>query len=316
MTSTVTARLSPGRAPVDVLKALFPCGSITGAPKIRAMEIIAEVETSARGAYTGSIGWLDPAGDAAFNVVIRTLTMKRGAVEAEIGLGSAVVADSSAAGEWAECLAKGRFVTAGARAFDLIETMAFDPSDGLLLLERHLERMKASADALGFAFDRHEVRNELQAATFRLRAASRVRLLLARSGAVAIEIRPAPPTPQAPVAVALQPLPVAPADFRLRHKTTDRGFYREALAKAGSFEVIFADGEGRLTEGSFTNIFVERDGALLTPPLARGLLPGILRGQLLDEGRAVESDLVADDLADGFFIGNAVRGLIPAVLVR
>lgn len=316
MTSTVTARLSPDRAPVDVLKTLFPCGSITGAPKIRAMEIIAEVETSARGAYTGSIGWLDPAGDAAFNVVIRTLTMKRGAVEAEIGLGSAVVADSSAAGEWAECLAKGRFVTAGARAFDLIETMAFDPSDGLLLLERHLERMKASADALGFAFDRHEVRNELQAATFRLRAASRVRLLLARSGAVAIEIRPAPPTPRAPVAVALQPLPVAPADFRLRHKTTDRGFYHEALAKAGSFEVIFMDGEGRLTEGSFTNIFVERDGALLTPPLARGLLPGILRGQLLDEGRAVESDLAADDLADGFFIGNAVRGLIPAVLVR
>ncbi len=316
MTSTVTARLAPGRSAIDVLAALFPCGSITGAPKIRAMEIVAEIEPSARGAYTGSIGWLDPAGDAAFNVVIRTLAMERGAVEAEIGLGSAVVADSTAAGEWAECLAKGRFVTAGARTFDLIETMAFDPADGLLLLERHLERMKASADALGFAFDRHEVRNELQAATFRLRSASRVRLLLARSGAVAIEIRPAPAAQQAPVAVTLAPLPVDPADFRLHHKTTDRDFYRDALAGTGGFEVVFADGEGRLTEGSFTNIFVERNGVLLTPPLVRGLLPGVLRGQLLDEGRAVEADLTADDLAGGFLIGNAVRGLIPATLVR
>ncbi len=314
MTSTVTAQLDPAHSAIDVLGALFPCGSVTGAPKIRAMEIIAEVEPSSRGAYTGSIGWLDPAGDAAFNVVIRTLEMERGAVEAKIGLGSAVVADSTAAGEWAECLAKGRFVTAGARPFDLIETMAFDPSDGLLLLDRHLERMKASADALGFAFDRHDVRNELQAATFRLRAAARVRLLLARSGAVAIEIRPAPTAQPAPVAVSLATLPVDPTDFRLRHKTTDRGFYGDALARAGSFEVVFADSQGRLTEGSFTNIFVERDGMMLTPPLSRGLLPGILRAQLIDEGRAVESDLTADDLAEGFLIGNALRGLMTARL--
>jgi len=316
MTSTVTARLAPKRSAIDVLVALFPCGSVTGAPKIRAMEIIAEVEPSRRGAYTGSIGWLDPAGDAAFNVVIRTLAMVRGAVEADIGLGSAVVADSTAAGEWAECLAKGRFVTAGARPFDLIETMAFDPAEGLMLLERHLERMKASADALGFAFDRHEVRNELQAATFRLRAAARVRLLLARSGAVAIEIRPVPAPVEAPVAVSIATLPVDPADFRLHHKTTDRDFYRAALAEAGTFEVVFADREGRLTEGSFTNIFVERDGRLLTPPLARGLLPGVLRAQLLDEGRAVEADLSADDLAGGFLIGNALRGLMAARLER
>jgi para-aminobenzoate synthetase/4-amino-4-deoxychorismate lyase len=316
MTSTVTARLVPERSAINVLGALFPCGSVTGAPKIRAMEIIAEVEPSRRGPYTGSIGWLDPAGNAAFNVVIRTLTMKRGAVEADIGLGSAVVADSTASGEWAECLAKGRFVTAGARPFDLIETMAFDPTDGLLLLERHLERMKASADALGFRFDRHDVRNELQAATFRLRAAARVRLLLARSGAVAIEIRPAPAAMEGPVAVSLTTLPVDPADFRLHHKTTDRDFYRDALASAGTFEVVFADREGMLTEGSFTNVFVQRDGALLTPPLSRGLLPGILRAQLLDERRAVEADLTADDLAGGFLIGNALRGLMAARLTH
>lgn len=311
MTSTVTAQLAEGRDALDVIAAIFPCGSITGAPKIRAMEVIAELEAGPRGIYTGSIGRLDPGGDAAFNVAIRTLHLRDGEHTAALGLGSGIVADSRAADEWRECLAKGAFVKSAAR-FDLFETMGFDPAEGVLLLERHLARMKASADALGFAFDRHDARNELQAATFRLRHPAKVRLMLSRTGALAIEIRPIPEAPKDPVTVALAPLPVSADDFRLAHKTSDRGFYREALEAAGTFEVLFADGDGFLTEGSFTSIFVERDGMLLTPPLTRGLLPGVLRAEMIETGRAMEADLTAADLAGGFLIGNALRGLIPA----
>jgi len=199
--------------------------------------------------------------------------------------------------------------------FDLIETMAFDPDEGILNLERHLQRMKASAEALGFAFDRHIARNELQAATFRSGDPRKLRLLLARSGAIAIESRPLPSTPDEPVAVALVPLPVAADDLRLRHKTTDRSFYDGARAGAGTFEVVFADVDGFVTEGSFSNVFVERDGMLLTPPLSRGILPGVLRDQLIAEGHAREAELRGEDLADGFLIGNALRGLIQARLV-
>jgi para-aminobenzoate synthetase/4-amino-4-deoxychorismate lyase len=116
------------------------------------------------------------------------------------------------------------------------------------------------------------------------------------------------------VEIALAPLPVEPEDFRLRHKTSDRRFYDEAREAAGALEVVFVDREGFLTEGSFTNLFVERGGRLLTPPLGRGLLPGVLREVLLEEGRAEEADLQAEDLEEGFFVGNAVRGLVPAVL--
>ena len=153
----------------------------------------------------------------------------------------------------------------------------------------------------------------MQAATFRA-GPGRVRLLLSRSGAFAIELRPLAPLPGPPVEVALLPLPVDGDDFRLRHKTSDRAFYDEARAAAGTFEVIFRDTDGFLTEGSFTSIFVERGGRLVTPPLARGLLPGVLRARLLDEGKAEEGELRPADLADGFFLGNAVRGLVPARL--
>jgi para-aminobenzoate synthetase / 4-amino-4-deoxychorismate lyase len=198
---------------------------------------------------------------------------------------------------------------------DLIETMAFDPSTGIANLEPHLERMKASAAELGFTFDRHLARNELQAATFRCRDRRKVRLLLSPSGHMAIESRSLPKAPPQPVDVTLAPLPVPPDDLRLRHKTSDRGFHKEALAKAGTYEVVFVNGEGFVTEGSFTNIFVERGGKLLTPPLSRGLMPGVLRRQLIEEGRSEEADLRPSDLRDGLFIGNAVRGLIAAKLV-
>ena len=313
MTSTVIGELEDGLGAVDLLRTIFPCGSVTGAPKIRAMEIIASLEGEKRGPYTGSIGRLAPDGEAEFNVAIRTLVLRDGETLARLGLGSGIVADSVAADEWLECLAKGEFVASSGR-FDLIETMRFDPREGLYELDRHLARMKRSAETFGFAFDRHDARNELQAATFFLKEARKLRLLLSGSGALAIESRPLPDAPEGPVEVALAPLPVEPEDFRLRHKTSDRRFYDEAREKAGTFEVAFVDRDGFVTEGSFTSLFVERGGRLLTPPLARGLLPGVLRAVLIEEGRAEEADLRAEDLEDGFFLGNAVRGLIAAAL--
>jgi para-aminobenzoate synthetase/4-amino-4-deoxychorismate lyase len=314
MVSQVEAEMAPGRDAIDALEALFPCGSITGAPKVRAMEIIAEVESDVRGPYTGSIGTIAPDGTAAFNVAIRTLVLEDGSDEALIGLGSAVVADSTAEAEWRECLAKGSFVTAGARPFDLIETMRFDAVDGIVALDRHIARLGASAAALGFPFDRHAARNELHAATLPLREARRVRLLLSRTGAIAIEVRPLAPTPEGPVAVRIAPLPVDPADFRLRHKTTDRAFHDDARRAAGCFETIFVRPDGLLTEGSFTNLFVRKDGRLVTPPLSLGLLPGILRAGLVETGEAVEGPLTQEDLRGDFFIGNALRGLMAARL--
>jgi para-aminobenzoate synthetase/4-amino-4-deoxychorismate lyase len=176
--------------------------------------------------------------------------------------------------------------------------------------------MKRSAEALDFCFDRHHARNELQAATFALKAARKLRLRLSRTGATAIETRPLPPAPATPVAVAIAALPVDAADFRLRHKTSDRAFYDDARRTGGRFETLFRDAEGFLTEGSFTSLFVERDGLLLTPPLSRGLLPGVLRERLIEEGRARETELRLEDLSDTFYIGNAVRGLIAARLAK
>ena len=312
MTSTVTAELPPETDAVDLIEALFPCGSITGAPKIRAMEIIDTLELAPRGPYCGAIGAIEGGGTARFNVAIRTLTLNKGGERARLGLGSGIVADSQPDDEWQECLAKGKFV-ATERSFDLIETMAFDPHDGIVHLDAHLARLKASAEKLGFAFDRHEARNELQAATFRA-GPSKVRLLLSKSGALAIELRPLEPPPAEPITVALLPMPVASEDFRLRHKTSDRRFYDEPREQSGRWEVIFHDEEGFLTEGSFSTIFVERDGRLLTPPLVDGLLPGLLRDRLLAEGKAVEARLRPEDLAGGFLIGNSLRGLLEARL--
>ncbi len=322
LVSDVAATLPDWAGAVDILRAAFPCGSITGAPKVRAMEIIDEREADARGIYTGSIGFIEAEGDAAFNVAIRTLVfpsqsgLQDAPMYATLGLGSGIVADSQAAGEWRECLAKGEFVGAAGESFDLIETMFFDPVEGVQRLEGHLARMKASAAALGFAFDRHGARNSLQSATFRLRSAARVRMRLAASGALAVEVSPLPRLAELPVPVAVRPAPMAADDFRLVHKTSLRAAYDEERQASGSAEVVFVDEPGFVTEGSWSNIFVERDGQLLTPPLSLGLLPGVLRAELIEKGRAVESHLRLADLQDGFFIGNSLRGLVPARLAE
>ena len=314
LTSRITARLRPGVDAIEVLRTIFPCGSVTGAPKIAAIEALRVLEPEPRGAYTGSMGWIEPGGDAAFNVMIRTIEWPDGSAKARLGLGSGLVVDSVASDEWAECLLKGDFVRRAARDFDLIETMRFDPSTGVAELDRHLDRLGKSAADLDFRFDRHDARNELQAATFRRKERAMVRLLLSPTGALAIQVKPFEDPPETPVRVAIRPLPVDPTDFRLRHKTSDRRFYDRARQEDGAYETIFVDPDGQLTEGSRTSIFVERDGKLLTPPAARGLIPGILRATLIDEGRAVEAALRPDDLTEGFYVGNIVRGLIPARL--
>jgi len=308
MTSTVTGLLRPDRTAIEVIRALFPCGSITGAPKVRAMQIISEVESGPRGIYCGSIGRIDANGDAAFNVAIRTFTLCDKTKRVSLGLGSGIVADSDETAEWAECLAKGDFAKLDGCGFDLIETMRFEPAQGILRLELHLERMKESARIFGFEFDRHDARNKLHAATFHLDALSKIRLLASRQGAIAIEIRPLVEFDKWRVAVV--PLPVDPQDFRLRHKITDRAFYDDARkARTDCDEVIFVGKDGRLTEGSISALFVERDGKLLTPRLEAGLLPSVLRRELIEAGTAEEADIEIEDLSAGFFLGHHLRGL-------
>ena len=248
---------------------------------------------------------------------------KNGGGTALLGVGSAIVADSESLTEWRECLVKGGFVresplVQSAAGFDLIETMAFTPEAGVPLLELHLERMKESAAALGFVFDRHALRNAIQALCFEADGPSRLRLMIAKSGAYSLELGVMPEALASPVACAVLRLPVDSGDWRLRHKTSDRGFYEaglKAAREAGAGEALFLRDDGLVTEGGFTNVFVERGGKLLTPPAALGLLPGVLRRSLIDQGRAVEAELRLDDLEAGFFIGNALRGLIPARLL-
>ncbi len=327
MVSTVRARLSPGKGAMDLVRALFPCGSITGAPKIRAMELLTAVERDARGAYCGAIGRIDPDGNAAFNVAIRTLRLtpvENGQGSAVLGIGSAIVADSEPMAERRECEVKAGFLRRAAPGLaapqcDLIETMRFEPESGIALLEGHLARMKASAATLGFAFDRHALRNQIQALCFELDAPARVRLMVSRSGASALETAPLPAALAEPVTVAALPHPLDASDWRLAHKTSDRGFYEDALAAARGFgagEAVLVRADGLVTEGSWTSVFVEGpDGVLLTPPVTLGLLPGVLRAHLIAEGKAREAELTLDDLAGGFLIGNALRGLMRAVLV-
>ena len=327
MVTSVTARLADGKGAMDLVRALFPCGSITGAPKIRAEELLAGIERDARGPYCGAIGRIGPDGDAAFNVAIRTLRLteienERG--KAVLGVGGAIVAGSEPMAEWREALVKGAAFRASssdatAPAFDLIETMRFAPETGIEHLELHLERMKASAAELGFTFDRHAVRNQIHALCFDLETPGAVRLLSSRSGAIALEVAPLPAPWPDPARVVLLPLPVDPGDWRLRHKTSDRGFYetaRRIAAEHGAQEAVFVRDDGLVTEGAIGNVFVQHDdGTLLTPPASLGLLPGTLRRSLIEDGRAREAELTPADIENGFLLGNALRGLVPARLI-
>jgi para-aminobenzoate synthetase/4-amino-4-deoxychorismate lyase len=315
MVSTIRARLRPEIGAAALLWALFPCGSITGAPKIRAMEVIADLETSPRGAYCGAIGWFGPDGSARFNVAIRTLTITNG--RGELGIGGGIVQDSDCASEYAEALLKARYYEAARRPLELIETLRWSAAEGFVRLERHLDRIAASAALFGLVFDRARARDVLDEATYALAlpeqapVAHRLRLTLDESGEIACTTaRLAPSKPVWTVALADRRL--QSTDPLARHKINWREAY-DIAPPAGVDELAFLNERGELVEGARTNIFVARDGLLLTPPLESGCLAGVLRGELLADGRAQEAVLTAADLAGEFYLGNSLRGLVKAV---
>jgi para-aminobenzoate synthetase/4-amino-4-deoxychorismate lyase len=319
MTSGVRAQLKEGVGVVDILKAIFPPGSVTGAPKIRAMELIRELETEARGVYCGAIGRFSPDGSSLFNVAIRTAVIDRKGA-GEMGIGSGIVADSDGAKEYAECLLKMKFLTDPVRRFELIETMLYEPEEGIWLSGYHLARLAASAAYFGFAFDATKVRDAIDwAIAEKPDERLRVRLLLDEDGGVTVTTAPQPKVPaDAVMRYVISDTRLNSADLFLYHKTTRRELYdrewKHYADTLGADEVIYLNEHGELAEGSRMSIFIERDGKLLTPRLAAGILPGVLRASLFDEGRAVEAHLTIEDLnrGDRIYLGNSVRGLMRA----
>ncbi len=320
MTSGVRAILKKDVGLEELLKAIFPPGSVTGAPKIRAMELIRTLESDPRGVYCGAIGQISPEGDALFNVAIRTAVVDRNG-RGEMGIGSGIVADSQGSKEYAECLLKMKFLVDPVQRFDLIETMLYEPGQGFWLLPYHLKRLSASAGYFGFIYSEDRVRRALDEA---VNAAgvqrSRVRLLLDEDGAISVAITPLGAVASGkPMRYVISDTRLSATDLFLYHKTTRRELYDREWQNfsdtLGSDEVIYLNTRGELAEGSRTSIFIERAGKLLTPPIASGVLPGTLRASLLHEGRAVEAILRPDDLAgaDAVYLGNSVRGLVPAV---
>lgn len=319
MTSGVRATLKADVGIVDVLKAIFPPGSITGAPKIRAMELIRKLETEPRGVYCGAIGRFSPDGNALFNVAIRTAVIARNG-SGEMGIGSGVVADSVGIKEYAECLLKMKFLTDPVRRFELIETMLYDPPLGIWLLDEHMKRLQTSAMYFGFSYDLERIKATLDEAISKQSSGRlRVRLLLGEDGDVSVTTTPqSVPAGDAVMRYVVSDTRLASSDLFLYHKTTRRDLYdqewKHFSETLGADEVIYLNEHGELAEGSRTTIFLERDGKLETPALEAGLLPGTLRAALLAEGRAVESRLTIDDLnrADDVYLGNSVRGLMRA----
>jgi para-aminobenzoate synthetase / 4-amino-4-deoxychorismate lyase len=326
MTSTIQGELRPDVSPAELFSALFPCGSVTGAPKIRTMELIRELELTARGVYTGGIGYLSPAGEAVFNVPIRTVVLDGG--QGEMGIGSGIVADSEPETEWEECLLKSRFLSHPQPEFELIETMVWLPDEGYWLLGRHLERLLASACRLGFAADRGEIEQYLRDLRDRFPdSPQRVRLTLAKDSRLAGSFAACSPPARAISLAATDGgrLPqvlfsarrVDSRDRLLYHKTTRRELFdreREIAVAAGFHEVLFCNERGEVTEGSITNVFARRGARLLTPPVSCGLLDGVCRRHLLAAGPLpVEEQVLSPaDLqqADAIYIANSVRGLV------
>ncbi|WP_261542970.1 aminodeoxychorismate synthase component I [Burkholderia multivorans] len=345
MTSTVEAGWRDGTTFADMLRALFPCGSITGAPKHKTMQLIDAIETTPRGLYTGTIGWLDaprePAaacGDFCLSVAIRTLTLDAPPASAPagddrrrgtMGVGAGIVLDSVAADEYAECELKARFLTDADPGFQLFETTCATRADGIRHVDRHLARLQRSADAFGFRFDADALRRAIEARCAALDGDGpyRMKLSLAKDGTLDIVAAALKPLPAGPVRVWLAAdhgfAPTCANDALLLHKTTRRADYDRAWQAAealGGFDMLFVNERGELTEGGRSNLFVKLDGQWVTPPLASGVLPGVMRAVLLDDRAfgAVERIVTRDDLAraQALLLTNALRGALEAVLMK
>ncbi|MGY8525940.1 chorismate-binding protein [Paracidovorax citrulli] len=336
MTSTITAQATAETTAASLLEALFPCGSITGAPKRRTMEIIAELETSPRGLYTGAIGWMDapPAGEAlgrsALSVAIRTLVLgpvgDHGVRRGEMGVGSGIVNDSVPEQEYAECGWKARFLTAHDPGFSLIETLRVENGQ-CQRLEAHLARLAASAEAFGFALDPDAARRELQqAAQPHCDSPARLRLTLDKRGRLALTVAALGGLPAGPVLLTLARETLPCADPLRRHKTTHRAAYDrgwQAAERVGGFDSLFFNTRGELLEGGRSSIFARIDGQWLTPPADADILPGVMRAQVLENpvqwlGAPVrEAPITAQMLmrADRLAVANSLRGLLPARLL-
>jgi para-aminobenzoate synthetase / 4-amino-4-deoxychorismate lyase len=336
MTSTITAKTTvESLAQISLsnfFKALFPCGSVTGAPKIRTMQIINELEKGRRGVYTGAIGYMAPTGEAMFNVPIRTVVLHRD--HGEMGIGSGIVHDSDPEQEWQECLLKGKFLTHPASEFQLIETLLYHPKDGYRLLEEHLQRLMGSATYFLFSCDPGRIRADLLRESRKFKeSCMRVRVTLAKDGTPTISSVPC----NEPIQFRLPKKPplesgemprisfsATRTDSRspwLYHKTTRRDLYDREFAAArqnGLFDTCFCNTEGEVTEGCITNIILWMNGVYCTPPVQCGLLPGVMRGRLLlDRERSlVEKVLTLDDvrIANAVFLCNSVRGVVQVRL--
>ena len=330
MTSTVQARLKAGVGMPALLRAVFPCGSITGAPKHHTMELIAALETTPRGLYCGAIGWLDApkgddrCGDFCLSVAIRTLTLGEelgGLRPTRLGVGAGIVLDSRAADEFDECRLKARFLTSVAPGFELFETMLAQPDGSVRHLDRHLARLGHSARVLGFAFDGAAALAAIQACMPSPGVTSRLRLTLAHDGTVRAVAAPLAALPDGQVGLRIAEQRLPDANPLAAHKTTLRQHYDEgvrAAERAGAFDSLFFSASGRVVEGGRSSVFVCRGGRWFTPPLADGVLPGVMRGMILQDPawNASERSLTIDDLrrADALMVCNALRGPLPARL--
>lgn len=338
MTSTVQAQIPPETGLADCFAALFPCGSITGAPKRRTMEIIDALEPEPRGLYTGAIGWIDAPvgdramGDACFSVAIRTLVLGAAGTDGlragELGIGSGIVYDSVADDEYAECRLKARFVTALDPGLSLFETMRATRAEGVPLLDRHLARLEHSARAFGFGFDRDALVREIAHVCAALPGdgAHRMRLSLQHSGAFSVTAAPLSPLPaawDAPVRLHIAPQAREAVHSLPHHKTSLRAAYDaawQAAEREGAFDAVFFNADGTLAEGGRSTVLVKLEGRWWTPPLSAGVLPGVMRGVLLDDARPWlgaplhERVLTRAEVAraEAIAVCNALRGVVPA----
>ena len=322
MTSTVEGRLEDSASYPDIFGALFPCGSVTGAPKRRAMRIIQDLERGPRGPYCGAVGYAAPDEEAVFNVAIRTVALQDG--QGRMGVGSGIVWDSVPEAEYEECLLKAHFLTANdrhAKDFKLIETMRWH--DGTVAnMCYHLERLQESARYFRFPLDaaafRHQVEQKAQGLPEE--STYKVRVTLDRYGHLEVTTEEAPPADETPLRLTVAGRPQSSENVFLYHKTTNRDFYerpyREAQS-AGYDEVLFVNERGEVTEGSRSNVFVQCADGLVTPPVMCGLLNGTYRRHLLDaRGDTAERVIRLDDLrrAEAVYVCNALRGLRRGIL--
>ena len=314
MTSRVVSKLTPDIDMKSIFQNLFPCGSVTGAPKIRAMEIIDDLETTPRGAYCGALGYIDPNGDACFNVGIRTLTLSGKRLTYNVGSG--LVYDSQAQDEYHECLLKADVLSQPPAG--IIETCLWTPKDGIVRGKAHKARMMKSAKALGYPFSPAQYDALIDGIKAK-ETSQHIRITLSAEGDLNLSQKYFVSLDRPKIMVS--PHKLSKQVQYSKHKISRRNFYdeeRERLkALTGIDEVIFLNESGKLCEGSFTSIFIEKDGKLLTPALKTGILPGVLRAQLLRSKKARTADLTEDDLlgAKNIYIGNSMRGLMPAALI-